>query len=192
MNSNEARLWKDYQNGSHNALFTIYEIMFPLLLRNGMSIIRDKNFVHGVIDQFFLYLWDKRMNLSTPANLASYLIVSFKRFLLQDVKKEKRSYCMANPDVAEPSQEDQLISNQLLIELQQKIGKAMQKLSPRQNQLIVLRYYEGLTCDQIAKRTALTHRTVYNKLYEALKLLRREMSAVDFHFISLIFFHTKG
>ncbi|HEY1024509.1 MAG TPA: sigma-70 family RNA polymerase sigma factor, partial [Sphingobacteriaceae bacterium] len=176
MNSGEKQLWLEYQKGDPDALFKIYEILFPQLLRIGAGVVNDRDYVHGCIDQFFLYLWDKRTNLSMPENLSSYLLVSFKRYLVQDLKRQNPTWA-AIPDgqESEPSVEDLLIEGQSLVELQLKIGRAMQKLSPRQRELIRLRYYQGLSCDQIAKRTVLSHRTIYNKLHEAIKVLRKEI-----------------
>ncbi len=35
-----------------------------------------------------------------------------------------------------------------------------------------MRFYEGLSYEEIVQRTGLTHRTVYNKVHEAIKKLR--------------------
>jgi RNA polymerase sigma-70 factor (ECF subfamily) len=48
----------------------------------------------------------------------------------------------------------------------------MSSLPNRQRELIQLRYYEQLSCEEIALRTGLSLRTIYNKLHEGLKKLR--------------------
>jgi RNA polymerase sigma-70 factor (ECF subfamily) len=40
-----------------------------------------------------------------------------------------------------------------------------------------LKYYEGLSTDEIALRTGIEKRTVYNQLHEGIKFLRKELSA---------------
>ena len=49
-------------------------------------------------------------------------------------------------------------------------------LPNRQRELIVLKFYEGLTYEEIVQRTGLSHRTVYNKIHEALKKLKLDIA----------------
>jgi len=39
----------------------------------------------------------------------------------------------------------------------------------------VMKFYEGLSYEEIVERTGLSHRTVYNKIYEALKKLKLDI-----------------
>lgn len=64
-------------------------------------------------------------------------------------------------------------------------------LPERQKELIVLRFYEGLSYEEIVTRTGLTQRTVYNKIYEALKKLKlsaetiQQSELISFLFLTL-------
>jgi RNA polymerase sigma-70 factor (ECF subfamily) len=49
-------------------------------------------------------------------------------------------------------------------------------LPPRQKELIMLRFYEGRSYEEIADKTGLTHRTVYNSIFEAIKKLKLDFS----------------
>jgi RNA polymerase sigma-70 factor (ECF subfamily) len=46
------------------------------------------------------------------------------------------------------------------VNLERQIEKALQELPPLQAQVLVLHYQEGLTCDEIAKRTGLSTNSV--------------------------------
>ena len=41
-------------------------------------------------------------------------------------------------------------------------------------ELMMMKFYEGLSYDAIVLRTGLTHRTVYNKIHEAVETLRKK------------------
>jgi RNA polymerase sigma-70 factor (ECF subfamily) len=48
-------------------------------------------------------------------------------------------------------------------------------LPARQRELILLKFYEGLSYDAITQKTGLTHRTVYNKIHEALYTIKQRL-----------------
>ncbi|MCW3463906.1 RNA polymerase sigma factor [Chitinophaga nivalis] len=176
MNSNESILWDNFRNGEADALLTIYELLYPDLLKNGLSIVADEHQVKDTINQFFLYLWDNREHLNPPQHLKAYIIVSFRRKLIYDVKQHRKmSLLTIDENWAEQSQEDNIIADQTYLELQLRVRKAIEKLPRRHRELIMLKYYEGLSYEEIAERTSLSMRTIYNKLHEAIKLLKGEV-----------------
>ena len=77
---------------------------------------------------------------------------------------------------------------QLLIAFQQteedkaKLRKALKQLTKRQLEIIELKYYQNLTYTEIAAKTSLTPRTVYNMIYEAIRHLRECMYVITLLF----------
>ena len=179
MDRNESLLWNSFKDGDPNALFSIYEFLYKDLLRCGLSVTPDRDLVKDTINQFFLYLWDKRANLNTPENLKFYILVSFKRKLVNEINSSKKAEALLlNEPVPEQSYEDNLVQIQSDLELQLKVRRAIEKLPPRQQELIMLKYYEGLSYREISDKTALSMRTVYNKLHEAIKSLKKNLLSI--------------
>jgi RNA polymerase sigma-70 factor (ECF subfamily) len=54
-------------------------------------------------------------------------------------------------------------------------------LPARQRELITMKFYEGLQYDAIVEKTGLTHRTVYNKIHEALNKIRQSFLQTQSH-----------
>ena len=52
------------------------------------------------------------------------------------------------------------------------LRNAVESLPERQRELVQLRFYEHMSYEEIAMKTSLSVRTVYNKLHEAIKKLR--------------------
>ena len=178
MNLREGVLWLAFKDGDTNALFSIYDMLHPDLLRNGRGLTGDEDQVKDTINQFFLYLWDKRSTLTMPDNLKSYLIVSFRRKLIYELKLRKRTISLAEyqyEPLGEPSAEEMLISDSNTLQLQCKIKKAIDKLPKRHQELLMLKYYENMSYEEISDKTSLRIRTVYNKLHEAIKALRNDL-----------------
>lgn len=51
----------------------------------------------------------------------------------------------------------------------------MATLTPRQKELIQLRYFDGLSMEEVGKRVGITTKTAYNTLGAALKSLSAEL-----------------
>jgi RNA polymerase sigma-70 factor (ECF subfamily) len=58
-----------------------------------------------------------------------------------------------------------------------RMRRALRRLSPEQRCAVVLRYYEDLTVDEIARRTDIPAGTVKSRLHQALRELRAALAA---------------
>ena len=83
-------LWDRFRQGEEQALYSLYDKYYHLLLFLGLKICARSEPVKDCIQQVFLYLWEKRTRLDTVANVRSYIITSFKRRLLLQLQQEKK------------------------------------------------------------------------------------------------------
>jgi len=177
--------WERLLNGDKEALYELYTKYYHTLLFIGLKQIPDSNLVKDVIQQQFLYLWEKRDTLMPAKNVRSYLIIAFLRRLTTDWVKARRTI---NLEVAwskkeeehfEASWEEHLIINDGNEAVCKNLMNVINTLPARQRELIMLKYYEGLSYDDITQKTGLTHRTVYNKINEALDKMRNAFARQD-------------
>lgn len=174
-------LWNRFRQGEEQALYTLYDQYYHLLLFLGLKICARSEPVKDCIQQVFLYLWEKKEGLGAVTNVRSYIITSFKRRLLLQLQQEKKDNSLLaiwmnqEPENDSPSPEQLLVQQQRHTAAIGRIQDAIALLSPRQKELINLRFYEGRNYDEITDITGLTHRTVYNHLYEALKSLKQSL-----------------
>ncbi|RZM11205.1 MAG: sigma-70 family RNA polymerase sigma factor [Pedobacter sp.] len=166
------------RNGDQDALFSLMTLYYNDLFRYGIKYTVDKELTKDIIGQFFLHVWDHRDKFSAATNIQGYLLISFKRFLINYLRKISRELKLIKAD-SEPVQysyEDYIIAWQQEESVRASLLTALQSLPPRQQELIQLKYYEQLSYEEIATRTSLSIRTVYNKLHEAVKKLRTHAS----------------
>lgn len=173
--------WERLLHGDKNALFELYTRYYHTLLFIGLKQIHDSDLVKDVIQQQFLYLWEKRNTLMEARNVRSYLIISFLRRLTSDWVKSRR---MVNLEIAWSKQEEEQVEasweEHLIIKdgnaaISKNLMAVINALPARQRELIILKFYEGLSYDAITQKTGLTHRTVYNKIHEALEKIRQKL-----------------
>ncbi len=79
-------------------------------------------------------------------------------------------------DCNESSYEDLLIAFQNTEEKKEKLARALNNLTKKQIEIIRLKFFENLSYAEIAAKTSLTTRTVYNTIYEAIRNLREDVS----------------
>lgn len=169
-----AKLTERLRSGDKEALFSMMHFYYNDLFRYGIKFTADKDLTKDIIGQFFLHIWDHRQNFTSAENIKGYLIVSFKRFVIGYLTKISRQLDIEElqPDTYEYPYEDYIIAWQSEETLKTILRDAIEQLPERQRELVRLRFYEQLSYEEIAQKTSLSIRTVYNKLHEAIKKLR--------------------
>ncbi|NIG54376.1 RNA polymerase sigma factor [Chitinophaga sp. Cy-1792] len=176
-------LWEGLLQGDEARFFELFDTWYPGLLAYGLRITQDRELVKDTINQTFFYFWEKRAILITVEHPAAYTYTSFRRRLISAAAKTNALLQFPGDlvneglDQVEASHEHLLISQIRLRELEEILSRAIGRLSARKQELIRMKYYEGLSYSEIADKTKLTERTIYNKIHEAIKTLRANLTA---------------
>ncbi len=170
--------WDQMLGGDQRALFELYNNLYFHLIRFGLKINADDELVKDCVNQVFLNLWDKRVRLPKVENVEGYVMTCLKRCMLDQLTYLNKTNVALNKMLSEKntvqlSYEQMLINVQNDDEIKHKLSTAIQKLTPRQMELIQLKFFEGLSYDQIAEKTSQSVKTAYNTIYEAIKSLRK-------------------
>jgi len=181
MNTDEV-LWKGLQQGNKEMFLDLYKRYYHCLLFIGLKEIKDAQLVKDAIQQLFLYLWEKRETIHEAKNVKSYLVTSFLRKLSADWKKSGKVSTLQvvhNNDAedAPPTPEEKLIKKDEQHHAYKLLSNHINELPNRQKELIFLKFYEGLSYEEIVQQTGLSHRTVYNKIHEGLKRLKFDIDS---------------
>lgn len=172
-------LWMAFvSNRSEQDFYALYRKFFPYLLSIGLKVTADRDVVKDVLNQQFLQLWQQRDALEDIAYPLTYVTTSFKRKLLKEGLSLSGVQELTDEHLqlyTETSPEQDSMRREADVLLQQRITNAIERLSDRKQLLIKMKYYEGLSYAQIAERTGLSERTIYNKVHEAIKELREKL-----------------
>jgi RNA polymerase sigma factor (sigma-70 family) len=157
-----------------------YESFHSHFMTMGLKLDYRKEEISDLISQFFLDLLEKNIDPQTLNNPKAYLSTAFRRKLIDHYRSAKKNRfvdaCKVLEEYAVPSVQDTLEQVQANAELVTQIREAYKKLPNRCQKVIYLKFYKGLTTDQIADQTGLNKRTVYNNLFEGVKILRKELN----------------
>lgn len=178
-NEEENRIhWENIRQGDMQALLALHGNTYFHLIRFGLKQCGDDELVKDCVNQLFLQLWDKRARLQPVLQVRAYLFTSLRHMILDELSYQDKmdnaiSRISGETASSELSYEEIIINVQRDEELKQKLRDAMQQLTPRQKELIQLKFFEGLSYEQIAAQTSQTVKTAYNTVYDAIKLLRK-------------------
>ncbi|SEW52621.1 RNA polymerase sigma factor [Chitinophaga arvensicola] len=173
-------LWSRVRNNDQEALVILYEQLYFYLVNYGIRICGDTEITKDAINDMFLEIWDQRQELSPVTNVKSYLLTWLRRRIFADIRQTKKLNEAAGAwsDTESPhelSYEESIVAVQTSEEIKQKIKRAMAQLTPRQKELVQLRYFDGLSMEEVSTRLGITTKTAYNTLGSALKCLSAEL-----------------
>lgn len=173
----ERELWDALRNGDQSALRKLYLSYYQSLLQYGLKYTNHRDTLKDSINSTFLYIWDKRASLSTANNVGNYIFKSYQRQLVRDLQQNQTFDTLStidNDEITYDAADFQLIMQQEEVQRVAFLKNAILKLPKRQRELIHLRYYEGLSYEEIALKTQLTKRTVYNQIHTAISTLKND------------------
>lgn len=138
-----------------------------------------KEEVEDLLSSFFLDLLEKNIDWTTVTHPQAYLSTAFRRKLIDYNRNPRRRMFVVTSELPEQPLElsaaSPLEQVQNSRELVEQIKRAYSQLPERCRKVIYLKFYKGLTTAQIAAQLGLSKRSVYNNLFEGIRLLRTEM-----------------
>ncbi|MBY5959513.1 sigma-70 family RNA polymerase sigma factor [Membranicola marinus] len=170
--------WILLKQGDQKALSRIYHRYYASLHQYGYKLTGDTALVEDCLQEMFLYMYEKRQTLGDVTYIRAYLFRSFRRRLLKKLRNQRRSVYVSMDDswMVMPNELEALDHD----ENQRKMLAALiNGLSPRQRELIYLRYYNDLSPREIAEMLSISYRAVINTLYKAMVKLRAHRDKLE-------------
>ena len=170
-NDENFSLWRAFQQGSRDAYRGFYNDYFGMLNNYGSKFSGNRELVEDAIHDMFVRLWTSREQLSTPPSVKNYLLKSLRNTLLRKMKNEEKYTDIDGhtyPVSFTISYKSDTIQHIEDRELQLRIKTYIDGLPPRQQEIIYLRFYEGLSYEEISQVMEISLSSSYKLLYKAL------------------------
>lgn len=172
----EQSLWDAFLSGDRQAYETIYRNYHAGLYEYGMRKLDNEELVKDCLQDLFVKLWQNRAGTGTTGNIRYYLMTALKNALI-NVRIKTDRY----PTISFPAGEHfalrfstapEINNSDLLRRQSQQLLNALNQLTPRQKEVIYLRYFEDLSYEQIAALMDISVKGIYKLSYRALDALK--------------------
>jgi len=189
--NNDIQLWDSLKNGDQSALKKIYDQEFSFLFNYGRKITPDQSLVEDSIQDLFIEVWNRRMNLSSTDSIRKYLAISLKRKIIRHLQKGQKTSLKedfsTHDFAAEISIESKMITDESKREKLDLLKSGFTTLPARQQEVIYLKYYAGMDNESIAETMDITNQSVRNLAHKAIKALSSKMLSIIFFFLMSTF-----
>ncbi|NBC08955.1 MAG: sigma-70 family RNA polymerase sigma factor [Bacteroidetes bacterium] len=187
----DAQLWQQLRSGHKPALERIYRREVDALYRYGRRLTENVPLVEDAIQELFIELWKRRESLGATDAIRPYLLVSLRRKIMRlSQKRDQQTLSWEEdqpPEAETEAAESQLIAEEQTAETQQRLQQALQQLSPRQREILYLKYFQGLDYKDIAEAIGINYQSVRNTASAGLKALRKVLQSWPLLWWMLIF-----
>lgn len=177
----DAIRWAALKKGDINALSDLYHQSYQMLYEYGMRLHPDKVLVQDSIQDLFIKLWLNRDTLSAVKRLKPYLLVALRGTVFNKLKPLRVSKTIPLKEKEHDFQmvfsaETETIKDEQALQQTRSLQHALNQLTPRQKEIIYLRYFEELEYPEIAGIMDLSVKGAYKLLSRALDSLRTVMN----------------
>jgi len=173
MRITDEELFSRYNAGDEEAFQELVDRyrkpLFSLVLR----MMRDMSEAEDIFQETFFRVIDKADSFDETRKFSSW-IFTIAANLARDALR-KRSRAGAVTETPEPVSSDNPEENSSAAEIESAITDAMEKLTPEQKEVFLLREYGGMSMKEIAKATDSKLNTVLGRMHLAVQKLREEL-----------------
>lgn len=180
----DTQLWIQLKNGSELALGKLVKKFFNPLQNYGYKFIKDEDFVKDCVQEIFIEIWQRRERLSVPDSVKAYLLSSVRKRVLREgyrqqiLKGDDEKVIENEPSQSDFSAEWAIIEEESLQEITEKVKDSLGKLPKRQQEVLYLQYYQGLSREEIAEIMDINTQSVSNLIQTAFKSFRQNWEGI--------------
>ena len=162
--------------GDKDAFDDIFDRYSGLMLRTAYAIVKDRDSAEDAVQNAFIQAWQHLPSLRETGVLRSWLLrivvnqcISFKRRLARSTMFLHHSF----------SEQETFLASQVAdyargyMERSWDLARAVEQLPVKQQNVIALHYYQGMTLPEISQRLQISENTLKKRIQAGLSNLRR-------------------
>lgn len=183
-------LWDAYKQGDREAFSELFRKYYSPLYLYGHKIVQDSSILEDCIQELFLELWKSR-NQVVVVSVKAYLFKSlkYKIFRVLSQRKIHPESILKEEMSFELSHDTLMIHKEVEQERAKQVVKAFEQLSNRQKEVIYLKYYLGLSYEEVSEIMEINYQVARNLLYLAIRAMKKMISVVKLLIFILSLIH---
>ncbi len=175
---NDAACWRQLKQGNTEALGYLYDTYIDRLFHAALKMTDNRELAKDALQEIFIEIWHYRASIGDVNHSYSYLVKVLKSIILKKVKRKMVVSELHDNEQRlqeEKNIEESIITSEWITERKSRLNIALAQLTSRQKQVVRLRFFEGLTYEQIAIKLSMNYQSVNNLAFRAMINLRKQM-----------------
>ena len=168
--------------GDKDAFDDIFDRYAGLMLRTAYAIVKDRDSAEDAVQNALIQAWQHLPSLRETGALRSWLL----RIVVNQCISLKRRFSRSTAFLYQSfSEQETLLASQVAdyargyIERSWDLAHAVEQLPAKQQNVIALHYYQGMTLPEISQRLQISENTLKKRIQVALSNLRRALRDVE-------------
>ncbi|HLR26435.1 MAG TPA: RNA polymerase sigma factor [Fodinibius sp.] len=162
--------WQELLSGDRGAFELLFRRYYDDLYRYGVTFCGCPDMAEDHIQKLFLKIWRRRETLGEVTGVKTYLWSGLRRSLIDEFRKQqtKKKYLdkLEHDNLGmQLTPEEFIINDELDAICRRALEEAIDQLSSRQQEVVYLKFYEGMGYDEIEQIMAISYQTSRNYVY---------------------------
>lgn len=180
--NNPSNIWVNSVDKLTEESFSkLVEDYYHVLFNFGSTFCPDEALLKDTIQDLFLSIWENnnRFDIKFARN---YLLKSLRNNLYRNMKRQNSGVSLDEVELLdfldhESSIEDVIVADEAAFQTSRELEASIAKLSAKQKEVVFLKYYQGLSNDEIAQILSINKQSVANSIHRIITTLRGNLPA---------------
>ncbi|OYT17439.1 MAG: hypothetical protein B7C24_02695 [Bacteroidetes bacterium 4572_77] len=183
--------WRGLKNDDSDALKELFTKYYDQLYFYGLKLLGKHDLVVDTIQDIFTALWENRHKLAEVQYIKAYLFASLRNNIL----KPRPSNVLNNSEPStvlnqgfhfDLSPEDIYLEEETNTENRRIIENLLKHLSPKQKEIIYLKFYNNYSNSEIGEILSIKHQSVANLLQRTINKLRNRKKLDNLYVVNML------
>ena len=174
---NELDLWKLFLEGDKEAFSVFYRHNYRKLYSYGISLGMDSELIDDIIQELFVKLYTRPQLIKDFSTIQAFLYAAVRNAFVNHEKQRKKYLYLdefENFELPYFVENTQIEDEEELKALKEKIHRIINSLTPRQKEIIYLRFLHQKEYEEIARIMDMSEQAARNLTYRAMEKIRKE------------------
>lgn len=175
----QEELWVRFLDGDMDVYEQIFRRYYKDLYGYGLKICSRPEIVRDCIQELFVVIWDRRAFLDEVQSIKAYLLASLRRSILKELERQ-RKYSSQSVEEGQTvhiqfSPEELIVEDEFRSYRKKALYDALSRLPGRQKEVLYLKYFNGMSYEEIEEILSINYQSIRNHIYRAVKKLKKIM-----------------
>lgn len=173
----DSEAWRALLGGDRNAYELLFRKYYDDLYHYAVKFSGRPGFAEDHIQKLFLRIWRRRNKLEEVDAVKTYLWTALRRSMIDTFRQQKteNKYLHKydhNSGRMQYTAEELVIQDEISHLRSEELKEALDQLTSREREVLYLKFYEGMSYEEIEQIMSISYQTSRNYVYRALQSLK--------------------